>query len=232
MEKPAHLCYSERMRTISEALERIIAQTPFLEEGLSLGIINLSALARSLRLRVEKGLVKDVSDAALVMALKRLADKLKKKRSRPGEMAHYVSDITVRSNLSEYTFRNSETILPRQIKLLQEIKGRNDRFITFSSGASETTAIVSSDFEEAMGRIFKGEKLVCRYGGLSAIILRLTPQTVSAPGIYYLILKLLAWEDINLIEVVSTYTEFVILIEDANIDRAFAVLRALLLPPR
>jgi len=220
------------MVTISDALARIVSRTPFLEEGLASGIINLSALARVLRPRIEAGLVKDVGDAALVMALKRISDRLKKRRPRPGEMAKYVSDITVRSHLSEYTFQNSETLLPRQIRLLQEIRGRNDRFITFSSGASETTAIVSSDLDGAMRRIFKEEKLLCRYGGLSAIILRLTPQTVSAPGIYYLVLKLLAWEDINVIEVVSTYTEFVILLDDAYIDRAFSLLRSLLLPGR
>ena len=72
---------------------------------------------------------------------------------------------------------------------------------------------MSSDLEAAVQRIFKGERLISRYDGLSAIILRLTPQTVSAPGIYYLILKLLAWEDINVTEVVSTYTEFIILLD-------------------
>lgn len=220
------------MVTVSEALERIVARTPFLEEGLAAGIINLSALARSLRPRIEKGLVKEVGDAALVMALKRLADRLRKKRPAPRQAAQYVSDITVRSHLCEFTFRNSETLLPRQIRLLQEIRGRRDRFLTFCSGASETTAIVSSDLDAAVARLFKGEKLLCRFGGLSAVILRLTPETVAAPGIYYLILKLLAWEDINVIEVVSTTSEFVLLLEDANIDRAFSLLRSLLLPGR
>ncbi len=219
------------MVSISDALGKMVAQTPFLEEGLAAGIINLSALARSLRPRIEKRLVKEVSDAALVMALKRLSEKIMRKRPQRKEMAKYVSDITVRSHLSEYTFQNSGTLLPRQIQLLQEIEGRQDRFITFSSGASETTAVVSSDLEARVQRLFDNERLISRINGLSAIILRLTPQTVSAPGIYYLILKLLAWEDINVTEVVSTYTEFIILLEDATIDRAFAILRALLLPP-
>lgn len=220
------------MVTVSDALEKIVARTPFLEEGLATGIVNLSALARALRPRIEKGLVKEVGDAALVMALKRLGDRLRKKRPAPRQAAQYVSDITVRSHLSEFTFANSDTMPPRQIRLLQEIKGRGDRFITFSSGASETTAIVSSDLAQAAERIFRGERRICRIDGLSAVILRLTPQTVTAPGIYYLILKLLAWEDINVTEVVSTYTEFVLLLEDAHIDRAFALLRPLLLPGR
>jgi len=224
--------YSGAMVTISDALRKIVAQTPFLEEGLASGIINLSALARALRPRIEAGLVKDVSDAALMMALKRLSERTLGKLPRPKAVATHVTDITVRSHLSEFTFQNSETLLPRQIRLLQEIKGAGDRFITFSCGAVETTAIVSSDLEDRVRRIFDGERLLSRYSGLSAIILRLTPQTVAAPGIYYLILKLLAWEDINVTEVVSTYTEFIILLDDASIDRAFSILRTLLLPQR
>jgi hypothetical protein len=220
------------MITVRDALEAIVARTPFLEEGLALGILNLSALARTLRPSIEKRLLKGVSDAALVMALARLAGRLSRKRPRAGELARYVSDITVRSHLSEFTFRASDGILPRQIRLLQEIKGRQDRFITFSSGASETTAIVSSDLEGPVARIFRGETQVCRIGGLSAVILRLTPQAVRVPGVYYLVLKLLAWEDINVVEVVSTTSEFVILLEDEAIDRAFSLLRTLLLPGR
>jgi hypothetical protein len=223
-------CYSKAMVSISDALSKIVAQAPFLEEGLGSGIINLSALARILKPRIEKRLLKDVSDAALVMALKRLADKIEKKQPRPSELIKYVSDITVRSHLSEFTFRISESILPKQIRLLQAIKGRDGRFVTFSNGASEMTAIASSDLGKTVQDIFSGEKLLSRYDGLSAIILSLTPQTVNAPGIYYLILKLLAWEDLNVVEVVSTYTEFIILLNDRDIDRAFSTLRSLLLP--
>ena len=37
--------------------------------------------------------------------------------------------------------------------------------------------------------------------------------------------KRLAWEDINIAEVISTTNEFTIVIEDRDIDRAFSVIQ-------
>ncbi|MCX6555636.1 MAG: aspartate kinase [Candidatus Aminicenantes bacterium] len=218
------------MVSISDAVKKFVLQTPFLEEGLAAGMINLSALARIMRPKIESKLIKNASNGAIIMALKRLADGLQKRQPRPKAMAKYVSDITLRSHLSEFTFRFSDAILSKQIKLLQEIGGQHGKFVTFTSGVIEVTAIVSSDLDKRVEKIFAGEELLSRYDRLSAVILRLTPETVSATGIYYLILKLLSWENINVVEVVSTYTEFIILLDDSRIDQAFSILRSLLLP--
>jgi hypothetical protein len=37
--------------------------------------------------------------------------------------------------------------------------------------------------------------------------------------------KRLAWEDINIVEVISTTNEFTIVVEDEDIDRAFSVIQ-------
>ena len=71
--------------------------------------------------------------------------------------------------------------------------------------------------------IFGGESVLARLGNLSAIIIRLSPRTVHIPGVYYAILKQLAWGNVNVIDVVSTTTEFTILIEKPQVDRAFSI---------
>ena len=50
------------------------------------------------------------------------------------------------------------------------------------------------------------------------------------PGVHYTILKQLAWNDINLVEAVSTYSEFTIILERDVVDRAFSVLMNYLSP--
>jgi len=47
--------------------------------------------------------------------------------------------------------------------------------------------------------------------------------------VHYSILKQLAWSNINVIEVVSTYTEFTVIIDNARIDTAFSVLKNLMM---
>jgi len=43
-------------------------------------------------------------------------------------------------------------------------------------------------------------------------------------GVYYYILKQLAWEGINIVQVVSTSNEFTIVVNQAEIDIAFKIL--------
>lgn len=162
------------------------------------------------------------------MALKRLADKLHDDKLLNQDLSRFFGDITIRSNINEFTFQKSKTIVARQIKLLQEMEHRPDAFITFTSGVLEITILVSGDMKEKVVKIFRDETLVSSYERLSAMILRLADDTVMTPGIYYLILKQLAWENINLVEVVSTYREFIMIIQNSQVDRAFSILKALI----
>ncbi|MNY34064.1 hypothetical protein D3C86_1683760 [compost metagenome] len=46
-------------------------------------------------------------------------------------------------------------------------------------------------------------------------------------GIYYYILKHLAWEGLNIVEIVSTANEFTIIVKQDHVDKAFKVLMQL-----
>jgi len=212
------------MITIAEILNRVVVETPFLEEGIADGIINLSALARKVQPQIEKTLMKPVSESAILMALKRMSPKLTKKLKLNKQSIFRAGDLTVRSDLSEFTFLRSETLLEKQKLLLHEIKDRGDHFITFTQGVFEITTIVNSGLAEAVETIFKGEKVISRLSELAAVTIRLSPQTVHTPGVHYSILKQLALRDINVVEVVSTYTEFTIILEKNYVDVSFSIL--------
>jgi hypothetical protein len=91
----------------------------------------------------------------------------------------------------------------------------------------ETTIIASREFKDKILSIFKGEKAISQFDNLSSITIQLPPGTTLIPGAYYFLLKALAWEGINIIEVVSTFNEFTIVLEDKYIDKAFSILKDL-----
>ena len=215
------------MITVSESIQNIVRESPLLEEGLGVGIINLSALARRIRPQVESQLLKPVSDSAVMMALKRLSEHIQKNSRQQAKFLKGMGDITVRSSLSEFTFQISDTILEREKQLLHEIAGQRDRFVTFTQGLFEITVIVSTDLEKNVESVFAHEKRIAKLNGLSAIVLKLPAATVHMPGVHYSILKQLAWDNINVIEEVSTYTEYTIIIEKNKVDRAFSILKGL-----
>jgi hypothetical protein len=73
-------------------------------------------------------------------------------------------------------------------------------------------------------KIFKNEALINSISDLAAITIRLSDQIVAIPGGYYSILKQLAWHKINVVEVVSTFSEFNIILNQDDIDRAFSTI--------
>lgn len=219
------ICYIFNMITVPEVVEELVKRRPFLEEGLSLGVINLSSLARYFQPEIQKKLYKDIKVGAIVMALKRLEKKLQVGSPISPIPQIFLTDLSVRSNLVEFTFQNSPTLMEKQEKILQLASKEKSSFLTFTHGVFETTLIISANLEKEVGEIFEGEALVSKFTHLSAITLILPKETVYQPGSYYQILKKLAWEGINFIEIISSQTELTIILEEKWVDKAFSVIK-------
>lgn len=213
------------MLSISNAVNEIVTRSPFLEEILGSGIANLSALARYIHPQVEEKVLKDVKNGAIIVALKRLAVKLNKKKVEIKTLKN-LGDITVRSNLVEFTFANSESLIERQKKLLHEIGHRKEIFYSLSQGVVETTIIVSANVEREVDEIFGKEKLLSKFVDLFSITIKLPKEVVKMAGAYYSIFKLFALEGITIIEVISTYTELTLVLHNKDIERAFSILKS------
>jgi len=215
------------MITVPETVKKIILNSPFLELSLSENIINLSSLARKIKPEIEKKTMKPVSTSSIIMALRRISKHLKKSQNRKENYLKKIKNIIVRSNLEEYTFLNTSSFWDKKIKLLQNIRDNTDSFMTFTRGSNELTLIVSNNIKKHIFEIFNKEKIISHFDELSAIIIKLPPKSHSTPGVYYTILKRLAWSNINIVEVVSTLNEFTIVIKNKYIDNAFSVLKSL-----
>jgi aspartokinase len=209
------------MRRISDIVEAQVLGTPFLEQGLADGIINHSALARRLRPAIERELLRPASEAAIMMAIRRVVPA----RRRKARAATRFGELTVRSSLTALTYQVSPQTGTKVRRLFDRMARRRGEFVTYTQGVSEVMLVVSAATEDVAAAAMAGEHQIARLRRLAAIVIRLAPATVRSPGVYYTILKQLSWRDINVVDVVSTYTEFTIVVEHADVDRAFAALR-------
>lgn len=212
------------MITIPQVVEQYVRQSPYLEEALTMDILNISSLARLLKPQIQQKLQKKIQTGAIIMALKRLSTQIKQKHSPAHVLLSKISDITVRSNLIEYTYANSETLAQKHSQLLKKIVEKKDIFITITHGVFETTMFGTASIEPYIKKLFAEEELVSVLHNLSSITIRLPIETVKIPGVHYFILRQLAWENINIVESISTYTEFTIVLDNKEVDRAFSVL--------
>ena len=216
------------MKTISAVVEQYIKKKPFLQSALAQGIINLTSLSRIVKPEIEEELGKEVRNGAIVMALKRLSDDLEFRATHKiVKVLKNIGEITVRSNLTDYTFLSSETILAQQARLLEKVHENQDIFYTSSRGVNEINIVVSNALDATVEDLFQNECCTQKAEHLSSVTVKLPSENVSVPGIYYFIFQRLAWEGIVLYEVISTTNEFTILVNDDQVDVAFKTVKDL-----
>jgi hypothetical protein len=213
------------MDRLSKIIDKLVNQSPFIQEAIAEGLINISSLARKLNPDIQRILGKEVSDSAIIMAIKRMPPGANQKiELKIKNFMRELGDLIVRSNLIKYTFKNYVGISQDQAKFLSQIKDISDNFYTVSRGVSETTIITNAQFAEKIDKMFQKDSLISELGNLSAITMKLPAINTEISGVYYYLLKKIAWEGINLAEVISTTNEFTVVVDTKIVSHTFTVL--------
>ena len=216
------------MKTIASQVSEYVKTKPYLSTALSQGIINLTSLAREIQPEIEKALRKPARNGAIVLALKRISDNEEfLSTHKIVSVLRNLGDITVRSSLTDYCFKLSETLLLAQAEFLAAIKDKKDIFYTSSRGVGESNIVVSSNLAPLIEGLFGDEICLDKIDNLSAITVKLPNDNVKIPGIYYFIFQRLSWEGVNINEVISTSNEFTILMHEDSVNVAFEVIKNL-----
>lgn len=216
------------MANIGKLTEDIINRSPFLRESLTEELINVSALARKIKPEIEEITKKEIKEGAIIMAIKRMSPGYYHRINlKIKNFMGTLGDFLVRSDLEDFTFENSETLTLSQAELMKALNDDKDAFYTYCRGVNESTVITSTSVTDKLRQIFKKEKLKSHTADLASITIKLPTVNTEISGIYYYILKHLAWEGINIVEVVSTANEFTVVVKSDDIDSAFSVLMQL-----
>tara|TARA_B100000963_G_scaffold330543_1_gene320695 strand:+ start:252 stop:911 length:660 start_codon:yes stop_codon:yes gene_type:complete len=216
------------LKTIASQVSEYVKTKPYLSTALSQRIINLTSLAREIQPEIEKALRKPARNGAIVMALKRISDNEEfLSTHKIVSVLRNLGDITVRSSLTDYCFKLSETLLLAQAEFLGAIKDKKDIFYTSSRGVGESNIVVSSNLAPLIEGLFGDEICLDKIDNLSAITVKLPNDNVKIPGIYYFIFQRLSWEGVNINEVISTSNEFTILMHEDSVNVAFEVIKNL-----
>lgn len=216
------------MRTIPEVVEKLVKRTPFVEEALVEGLINISALARKFLPEIEKELKKDVKLGAVVMALNRLPITLGERLSKKiSFVVENIGDITVRSHLTDFTFTNSESLIECRKLLLDKVSKKGNFFFTVCHGVTETTLVLSSVLEQDVNEVFKNENLISSTSNLASVTVKLPKTNLTTPGLYYFMFKRVADYGINVVEIISTGHEVTLIVKEENVEEAFSIMKNL-----
>ena len=165
----------------------------------------VSRIVRDAQRLADEILRKDINHGAIVMALNRLSINLEFQHThRIIKVLKKIGDITVRSNLVDYNFKVSDSLLINQSSLLKNLDVSKNNFYTSSRGVDECNIVVSANLSKLVEEKLTNEFCFSRTENLCSISFKLPEENVSIPGIYYFVFQKLSWDGINVSQIIST----------------------------
>ncbi|MCP4756466.1 MAG: hypothetical protein GY866_36845 [Proteobacteria bacterium] len=212
--------------TISEIVKKLTEEQPFLLEALNRGIIHYGNLATEFKPKIESSLEKEVTEAAIVMALRRYAEEI---RERIGieRKQKLGCEITMKTNICDFNVVKTSSFLQKLKSFYSLVDFDRGDFLNITIGNHEISIAISQKYHDRIEEHLKGEKILNKQVDLVALTIVFGGDFIHTPGITYQVMQSLAWKNINLLEIVSTLTELTIVIEKKDSIKSYEVLHEL-----
>lgn len=220
------------MPTVAHLVQQQVRALPQLEQFIERDLVSFHRLARYLRPQLEAELGKEVEEGAIVMALSRLRSKMGERRSRQEAAPGWDAiQLSLREGVVEIDVRKTPSALAAAQKLQSLMKGGPADVFSFVSGQYELTIITSAEYEKPFLAALKKEKLLHTERDLSLLYLQFPSEVLYQPGFFDRVLRELAWENINVFEIISTLNELILVLKSKDASRAYELLRSRLRGP-
>ena len=219
--------YGGIMVNVAQVVSAMIRKKPFIEEALVREIVNYAYLADMIQPEVEKALRRKVNRYAIIMALRRLKDQLKDSFVGSAPLQLKNSEIAIISDVFEVTVAKSPDNIKKVSEIYRIVDFSRGDFLTVTQGLYEITLISNAKYRNRIVRVFGEGNALKIIGHLASLIVRISPEESDSLGLLYNLTKALSWENINIAEVVSTFTEEIFMIDEDDAPYAFNAIKSL-----
>jgi aspartokinase len=209
------------MVTISHVAQRLVRDRIFILEAMSRGVVSFGSLAEQLKPEIEKELGKEVKHHAIVMALRRYAETLKEKSKVSFD---YTSEIILKTDICDIAVRRSPTLLDKLKQLYDIVNFETGDILNAVHGRYEVSIVTNERYREEALRFLEGEKVINVETDLVSLTLTFSKDFLYTPGVIFNVVRNLAWDNINIFEIVSTNTELTFILHKEDAVRGYEVL--------
>ena len=208
------------MLKIPKAVQEIINSTPMFKWAISNKLFNLTKLAGLIKPQIEAQTKKEVKESAITMALSRIQTNNSKTLPKPENFK--LTNLSFRTGLSILTYNKSERI-QQKIETLHHNPNIKASIISITEGDNEITIIMETETFSEIKKTISTTPLN-EQSSLTAIHIKFPKESLNTPGLLFLIIQQLALQYINIVEIASTYSEFIVYVDQKESRLAFDTL--------
>lgn len=208
------------MIKVSNTVFEIIQTDELALEALRTKLLNLSAYADKIQKNVENAAKKPVKKGTIVAALARIGKNLPKASSLIQNVL--LTNIGIKSSLTLMTFKRSIEV-QRKIANMHPFLLSTYELFSVTEGPEEITIICGDNSKSTILKHL-GTKPKAEFSGLVAVSVAFSEKNIEIPNVIYTLMNALAAKRINILEIVSTYTELSFLIRKEDMETAIKAL--------
>ncbi len=217
------------MVTVNHVIKSELEANPFIADLLNAGLLNVSALALKLQPKVERLLSRKVKSTAVSMAIRRHATN---NAANPVNKWIFSKDMSIstKSNLYEISFKKNPRVSSHAFELEKQVSKQAGSFLSIIEGVNETAFLTNQFNREGVMRILGGIRIIHEKSGLGLVSIDFEPSAKEMPGIYYLITRALAFNNIPIHSMHTIGGEVILIFEGSDLLKAHRVITSAVLP--
>ncbi len=211
--------------SIAESVRNILDNDPVLMECLEEDVINYTWLSEKIidKIRILSGKEK-ISLDAVKAAIIRYQLEIKKKDRKEHLVPKVIAKSTIEMQDDIVVITINKHAIEKIIKELLEI-GHNARFFNLTQGKKTYTIVISEeDVANILDKIDKKE-IRDLVKNQSAILMLSPYDIMTTPGVINQVTRLLYRQGINITQIISCYTDTILLINKNDSIKAYKALR-------
>ncbi len=206
------------MVTISHVVQNVLQHQVLIQEAINKKIVSYNKLAYYLKPKIELEINKPVKNSAIIMAIKRNTQKIK---SKSEDFKFPKSIETIRSDISYIVFEESTTILSKLYDLYNIVNFKKGGILNIIQGNYEVAVVINKKYKEDLLDICFNEKTLEIIDNLVSISYSYSKDLFYKHKILHDISVFLAWDNINIIDIIITKTEINIIIKEEDFSRFY-----------
>lgn len=215
------------MVTVSHLVKKYIAEHPIVEDAIREGILSNAALAEKIQRPLENELGKEIKLPAVVMALRREQETIESYEKRHFKAIH-AKELLMKTNLIDITILKSRELFHILQQIYRSVDYGKGDTLNIIHGNYEVSIITNEKHADDFLKLLKKERIIDIQRNLVSLSLTYNKEFVVTLGVIARITKKLAWENVNIIEIVSTTTELAIIVQEKDALRSYQALQQFL----
>jgi len=215
------------MVTVSHVVNKLVDEKIYLYEAISKKIASYGSVAKHLKPEIEKELGKEVEHSAIVTALRRYSDKINV-RFKDVKFNSKYAEVNLKTHIMDINVQKTQELFDKLKRFYDVVNFERGDILHIIYGRTHVAIVTNERYKEEILKLLQNQKIKKIEENLVSLSFTVGKDRIDKPGVLFQITRSLAWEDINIIEIISVDLDVTFIVEKKDALKGYNALERLI----